>query len=160
MTRSLLLVLALVGGVAACDSAQPKCDDEKPCDTTLTDDRERVVDEGEACLVDVTSAPYGTAITLEAGDAATVRVAFGACAPCGEDLQSDCTVTVDGGQLRVEGDSSWAPIEGDCPADCRPWFAECTSGALDAGDYELVYGGAVAPFTVPATGDLVCADAS
>lgn len=157
MTRPLLLAMSLVAALGACDPGTPKCDSTEPC--TTEDGREQVDDRGEACLVDLTSAPYGTAITLEAGEAATVRVAFDNCAPCGEDLQSSCTVTREGATLRVEATASWLPLEGDCPAICQLWFTECTSGPLEEGDYTLVYGDGAAAFTVPVTGDLVCAPA-
>ncbi len=129
------------------------------CLETPPDDLEEVRDEGEACLVDVTTAPYGTGVVVEAGEAATVRVGFGDCAPCGEDIESTCSVSVEGEQLAVSAVSSWVPLgdDVDCPADCRPWFAECTSEALEAGSYVLAYGGGTEPFTVPSSGAIICA---
>jgi hypothetical protein len=154
-----VVFVVLLGGLGAC-SGQAKCDVEEPCGGTTTDDRERVVQQGEACLVDVTEAPYGTAVSVDAGESVTIRVAFDACAPCGEDLVSECTVRQDGAELDIFAESSWEVVEGaDCPADCRPWFAECTSEPLAAGDYELTYGDGVESFSVPASADIVCVEA-
>jgi len=120
--------------------------------------REVVQDEGEACLVDIDTAPYGTGVTLQADAPATVRVAFDNCAPCGDDLQSSCSVTLSGSTLTVEAESSWVPVEGDCPADCRLWVAECDTEPLPPGSYTLVYGPGQQAFDVPSTGQLVCAE--
>ena len=124
MGRRAMMAWAMLFGLAACDGG-----------SKAADAQETVDDQGEACIVNVDTAPYGTGVTVQTDAPVTVRAAFDACAPCGDDLQSTCEITQSGTTLTVTASSSWTPIEGDCPADCRAWFAECSSGPLPAGTY-------------------------
>jgi len=139
-------LLRVVGLASACEG-----------DGTTPAGVETVDDQGEACLVDIDTAPYGTGVTLQADTPVTVRVAFDACAPCGENLQSSCSIARSGSTLTVTATSSWEPVD-DCTHECRAWFAECESEALEAGSYTLAYGPGAEAFEVPTTGAFVCAE--
>ena len=99
-------------------------------------------DEGTACL----DAP-------EADGAAVVTVDPQVClsSSCDTLTFSDCSVTVINDTITVT--STFVVVtEGDtCTDDCGMPTATCDAGALAAGTYTLVYGGAETTVTVPTT---------
>lgn len=143
-TRStLLLASALTLAVVACSTEDSAPDVEGD-------------DVGQVCAYALdpgSSDPFGEQ-PFTAGEPVHFTVTFEECASsCIENLETECTVTVDGERLVVKSSYSYDAPSGDgvCTADCNVIQATCTVGPLEDGTYTVEHGEETMPLVIPET---------
>ncbi len=108
----------------------------------------------------------GTACVAGLVDQANeVTVDFSVCqsSSCDEQVAASCTATLDGTTLTVEAHATIRSAKGQaCTSDCRSTNVQCTTPALSAGTYTLVYGAGRAQLVIGPSNDTknTCVEAS
>lgn len=85
-----------------------------------------------------------------------VSVDYG-CAPCGKNLETGCTIEVEGDEIIVESTYNYEETNRPCDAACGLTTAKCqTKDPVPAGTYTISYGDRTAMLEIPSSGEVPC----
>ncbi len=106
------------------------------------------------CLGEVRLPGFGE-VEILPGEPFDLLLDLGLClsSSCSEELQTQCTHTVDGDEIHVAVSGSYGDLtyleEGSCTDDCGIHIADCGELTLPEGQYTLHYAGNTYPFELP-----------
>ena len=85
-----------------------------------------------------------------------VSVDYG-CAPCGDNLETGCSIEVQGDELIVETIFNYEESRRPCDLACGLLNAKCqTPDPVPAGSYTIRYGDRTAMLEIPSSGEVPC----
>lgn len=140
-----LLASSSIGALASCDGGA---------------EQRTLRDTGSACIARNATLDDGcSARDIPAGVPLRVDVDFATCtsSSCDTVLNAACRAARSGSVITIEAEAVIEKDGNECTDDCGFVSASCELEALPAGSYQLRYGDASTPLTVPSTTAAGCA---